>query len=87
VDGGAITVQEYKVTVAGSQPEDASTLRRGASPRLLTTYSRYYHRSRTPLGLEKDTPDHRPVSGTSIGPTVAISEVDSLDHRYERRAP
>ena len=30
--------------------------------RVLMAYSRYYHRSRTHLGLEKDTPDHRPVS-------------------------
>jgi hypothetical protein len=27
--------------------------------RVLATYSRYDHRSRTQLGLEKDTPDHR----------------------------
>ena len=54
--------------------------------RVLTSYSRYYHRSRTHLGLEKDTPDHRPVSGTSTGPIVAIPEVGGLHHRYERRA-
>lgn len=54
--------------------------------RVLTTYSRYYHRSRTHLGLEKDTPDHRPVSGTFTGPIVAIPEVGGLHHRYERRA-
>jgi integrase-like protein len=54
--------------------------------RVLTTYSRYYHRSRTHLGLKKDTPDHRPVSGTSTGPIVAIPEVGGLHHRYERRA-
>jgi putative transposase len=54
--------------------------------RVLTTYRRYYHRSRTHLGLEKDTPDHRPVSGTSTGPIVAIPEVGGLHHRYERRA-
>lgn len=46
----------------------------------------YYHRSRTHLGLEKDTPDHRPASGTSTGPIVAIPEVGGLHHRYERRA-
>ena len=54
--------------------------------RVLTTYSRYYHRSRTHLGLEKDTPDHRPVSGVSMGPIIAIPEVGGLHHRYERRA-
>lgn len=54
--------------------------------RVLSAYSRYYHWSRTHLGLEKDTPDHRPVSGTSTGPIVAIPEVGGLHHRYERRA-
>ena len=54
--------------------------------RILTTYTRYYHRSRTHLGLEKDTPDRRPFSGASTGPIVAISEVGGLHHRYERRA-
>ena len=54
--------------------------------RVLTAYCRYYHRSRTHLALEKDTPDHRPVAGTSTGPIVAIPEVGGLHHRYERRA-
>jgi transposase InsO family protein len=43
--------------------------------RVLTVYSRYYHRSRTHLGLEKDAPDPRPVSATSNGPIIAIPEV------------
>jgi putative transposase len=54
--------------------------------RILKFYGQYYHRSRTHLGLKKDTPDHRPISGTSTGPIVAISEVGGLHHRYERRA-
>ena len=49
-------------------------------------YIRYYHRTRTHLAQEKDTPDHRPVSTSSMGPIVAIAEVDGLHHRYERRA-
>jgi len=53
--------------------------------RVLTIYSRYYHRSRTHLGLAKDTPDRRPVS-TSTGRIVAIPEVGGLHHRYERQA-
>ena len=44
------------------------------------------HRTRTHLGLEKDTPDHRPVSGPPTGPIVEIPEVGGLHHRYERRA-
>jgi hypothetical protein len=46
----------------------------------------YVERLITHLGLEKDAPDHRPVSGTSNGPIVAIPEVGGLHHRYERRA-
>jgi len=53
---------------------------------VLTIYSRYYHRSRTHLGLEKDAPDPRPVSPRSIGPIIAIPEVGGLHHRYERQA-
>ena len=54
--------------------------------RILTIYSRYYHRSRTHLGLEKDSPDPRPVSPPSAGPIIAIPEVGGLHHRYERQA-
>ena len=46
----------------------------------------YYHRSRTHLGLDKDTPDRRPVAETSVGPIIAVPEVGGLHHRYERRA-
>jgi putative transposase len=31
--------------------------------RVLTTYGRYDHRSRTHLGLDKDAPEHRPAAG------------------------
>ena len=54
--------------------------------RVLTSYSRYYHRSRTHLALGKDTPDHRAIMGASTGRIVAIPEVGGLHHRYERRA-
>ena len=54
--------------------------------RILTIYSRYYHRTRTHLGLDKDAPDHRPVSPPSAGPIIAIPEVGGLHHRYERKA-
>jgi putative transposase len=54
--------------------------------RLLTAYSRYSHGSRTHLGLQKDTPDHPPVSDASSGPIVAIPEVGGLHHLYERCA-
>ena len=54
--------------------------------RVLTIYSRYYHRSRTHLGLEKDAPDPRPISATSTRPIIVIPEVGGLHHRYERQA-
>jgi len=54
--------------------------------RTLTMYERYYHRSRTHLGLEKDAPDPRPVSPPSAGPIIVIPEVGGLHHRYERQA-
>jgi hypothetical protein len=51
--------------------------------RVLTTYSRYYHRSRTHLGLQKDAPHPRLVSATSTAAIIAIPEVGGLHHRYE----
>jgi putative transposase len=53
---------------------------------VLAAYIRYYHRTRTHLGLQKDAPDHRPTPGISAGPIVALPEVGGLHHRYERRA-
>ena len=52
----------------------------------LRRFADYYHRSRTHLGLEKDTPESRPVQGPEGGRIVAIPEVGGLHHRYERRA-
>jgi hypothetical protein len=46
----------------------------------------YYHRSRTHLGLEKDTPEPRPVQSVDLGRVIAMPEVGGLHHRYERRA-
>jgi putative transposase len=54
--------------------------------RVLTIYTRYYHRSRTHLGLEKDASDPRPISQSSTGPIIAIPEVGGLHHHYERQA-
>ena len=54
--------------------------------RVHRSYLFYYHRSRTHLGLDKDTPDRRPVADTSVGPVIAVPEVGGLHHRYERRA-
>jgi len=50
----------------------------------LSSYVRYYRRSRLHLSLDKDSLDPRPVQ--AIGQIVAIPEVGGLHHRYERRA-
>ena len=46
----------------------------------------YYHRSRTHLGLHKDSPEPRAVQPPEAGRIVSIAEVGGLHHRYERRA-
>src|SRR2546427_4637268 len=53
--------------------------------RVLAAYVRYYHRSRIPLGLDKDRPDARSVCPPP-GRIVTTPEVGGLHHRYERRA-
>jgi hypothetical protein len=54
--------------------------------RILLSYLRYYHRSRTHLALGKDAPEPRKVEPPDIGPIVAFPEVGGLHHRYTRRA-
>jgi hypothetical protein len=49
-------------------------------------YFVYYHRSRTHLALDKDSPEHRDVEPPELGEIVAIPEVGGLHHRYTRRA-
>jgi putative transposase len=46
----------------------------------------YYHRTRTHLGLQKDTPESRPVQSAETGHIISIPEVGGLHHRYERCA-
>ena len=54
--------------------------------RRLRAYVDYYHRSRTHLSLDKDTPEPRSVEPASSGPIRAVAEVGGLHHRYFRRA-
>jgi transposase InsO family protein len=54
--------------------------------RLMTRDGSYSEKSRTHLGLDKDTPIPRPVTPPGDGAIVAIPEVGGLHHRYERRA-
>jgi hypothetical protein len=57
-----------------------------SAPVSLQSFIVYYHRSRTHLSLEKDTPEPRPIQRPDSGEIVAIPEVAGLHHRYERRA-
>jgi transposase InsO family protein len=54
--------------------------------RVLSSYTDYYHRTRTHLSLDKDCPDSRPIMPRKIGKVVAIPKVGGLHHRYERLA-
>ena len=60
---------------------DESSLRR-----ILRSYLNYYHRSRTHLSLEKDSPEPPPIQPPEIGPVVALPQVGGLHHRYQRQA-
>jgi transposase InsO family protein len=52
----------------------------------IQAFTAYYHRSRTHLGLEKDTPEPRPVQPPEVGSVISILETGGLHRRYERRA-
>jgi len=54
--------------------------------RILASYFDYYHRSRTHLSLQKDSPEPRLVQTPEMGPVVAVPQAGGLNHRYERRA-
>jgi putative transposase len=53
---------------------------------LLRDYLTYYHRCRTHLSLEKDTPEPRPVERPDQGGIVEMPMVGGLHHQYTRRA-
>jgi putative transposase len=52
----------------------------------LRDFIAYYHRTRTHLGLQKDTPESRPIQSAEAGRIISIPEVGGLHHRYERCA-
>jgi putative transposase len=54
--------------------------------RVLPSYVDYYHRTRTHLSLDKDCPFSRAIQLTRFGRVVAIPQVGSLHHPYERLA-
>jgi len=55
--------------------------------RVIRSYVAYYHEDRTHLGLEKDTPEERPIESQEMGEVVAIPRVGGLHHRYSRELP
>jgi transposase InsO family protein len=52
--------------------------------RVIRSYIAYYHVDRTHLGLEKDSPEERPIEPREMGEVVAIPRVGELHHRYSR---
>jgi len=52
---------------------------------ILKSYLEYYHRSRSHLGLSKDTPEPRAVQPPELGAVLGLPQVGGLHHRYERR--
>ena len=54
--------------------------------RVIKSYLDYYHRDRTHLGLDKDTPDGRPVEPPTLGPVKRRPVVGGLHSRYYRDA-
>lgn len=54
--------------------------------RVLKKYCRYYHESRTHLGLEKDCPKPRQIEPPELGTIDSEPMVGGLHHRYFRQA-
>jgi len=54
--------------------------------RVLSSYFRYYHESRTHLSLDKDCPETRPILPPTAGKILAVAQLGGLHHQYERRA-
>jgi putative transposase len=53
---------------------------------VLSSYFRYYNRTRTHLSLGKDCPESRPIHPPAAGNIIQFPQVGGLHHRYERRA-
>ena len=54
--------------------------------RILKSYLEYYHRTRTHLGLGKETPEPRAIQPPHLGEIIELPEVGGLHHRYVRQA-
>jgi putative transposase len=53
--------------------------------RHIRSFVSYYHRTRTHLALQKDTPEPQLLQPPETGRIISIPEVGGLHHRYERR--
>ncbi len=53
---------------------------------ILASYADYYHRARTHLSLNKDTPESRPIQLPEQGRVVQLKRVGGLHHEYVRMA-
>jgi hypothetical protein len=55
--------------------------------RLLADYVRYFHQDRTHLGLQKDTPHHRPPAEPGEKSIIlSFPRLGGLHHRYDLAA-
>ena len=54
--------------------------------RILTSYFEYYHRSRTHLSLDRNSPVPRDIEPRDRGEVISIPQVGGLHHRYARAA-
>jgi transposase InsO family protein len=61
-------------------------LNEGHLKRILTSYFSYYHRWRTHLSLEMDSPISRPVQLPASGPVIQFPQLGGLHHYYKRIA-
>jgi transposase InsO family protein len=66
--------------------DNVMVLGEGHLRKILKSYLEYYHRSRTHLGLGKDTPEPRAIQPPEMGEIVELPQVGGLHHRYARRA-
>ena len=54
--------------------------------RLMRAYFSYYHASRKHLGLNKQSPQPRPIESPERGKVVAFPHIGGLHHEYRRTA-
>ncbi len=54
--------------------------------RIIRVYLDYYHKCRTHLSLDKDTPESRAIEPPETGKVIGIPQVGGLHHRYTRVA-